>query len=185
MLLAKVVAIWKMNRALPAFCAALLLVNLGIFLWITYRLSPEVGALERTYIDSRTQARLAHQGSTLSPQERWHQAEGDLRSFRQAIPPEADFTALIGELFEIATDAGLGLDRVSYQPKAVGTDLLRYELGFSIRGDYRQVKTFIHELEQSPRIIAIEGISLAGQEADQNAVSLGIRISTYFTSDPS
>ena len=29
MLLAKVVAIWKMNRALPAVCAALLLVKIG------------------------------------------------------------------------------------------------------------------------------------------------------------
>lgn len=184
---AVLLAIWRTSRVLPVLVVILLVGNLGVYAWTVYRLTPELTALRRTYSELRSAGLRSQQGLSPSLEESFQRAEQDLLTFRRAIPPAAEFTGLIGELFAMANSAGLTLDRVGYDPKMLeDRGLLRYDLVFSVRGDYRQIKTFIHALEQSARIIAIEGLSLAGQEsAERGAVNLSIRLSTYFASDRS
>ena len=182
-----IAAAWRVSRAWPLLLISLLSLNAGLYAWINFRVSPEVSALERRYIDTQMRLRQAaqRQERLASPQERLRQAQTDLQTFRQAIPPGRDFTALIQEVFTLAENSGLSIERINYDPKNVTErDLLRYTLNFSVGGNYGQIKKFIAALEQSPRIIAIEEISLSGSEhAQGEAVSLRIRLSTYFQSD--
>lgn len=182
-----VAAAWRLNRPLPVAVALLLLANLGLFAWIAYGVSPRISELERRYIERQAFARQAGQQRErdLSPQERYRQTEADLQTFHLAIPPRSQFTDLIKELFTLAGEAGLNIERIAYDPKQMAEKgLLRYSLNFSVGGDYGQVKKFVHSLEQSRRIVAIEEISLSGGENPEgDGVRLNIRLSTYFHSD--
>lgn len=180
-------AAWRVNRLLPLLVLALLAGNLGLFGWTVISLSPRIDDLERRYLDRQALARQSEQESeqTLSPYRRYQQTEADLQTFQQAIAARSEFTGLLGELFTLAGEADLSIDRISYDPKQVEEDqLLRYGLVFSVGGDYGQIKQFIFSLEQSPRILAIEEITLAGSDAAKGGtVKLNIRLATYFRQD--
>lgn len=177
-------AVWRTNRVFPLLLAGLLLLNALAFLGISTFISPEVKELERRYITTRADARqeLRRREELATPQQRFRKNEADLQAFWKAIPPRGGFTDLVREIFSLASEAGLAIERVAYEPKAEGR-LLNYALSFSVSGDYRQIKSFIHAIEQSPRIIAIEELALAGKEgAEGEPVTLRIRLTTYFTS---
>ncbi|MFA7536142.1 MAG: type 4a pilus biogenesis protein PilO [Desulfuromonadales bacterium] len=182
-----IVAIWRVGRVWPLLLSLLLLLNLGIYAWLTYRLAPEIAVLERRYIEAQGLARQTTrgQGKAASPQELFARAAADLQVFRASIPDKSAFTGLIEEIFSLAGKSGLSIDRIGYSPAhEQGRDLLRYELTFAVGGDYGQIKKFIALLEQSARIIAIEEVSLSGggrQEGE--AVRLRLRLATYFQSE--
>ena len=179
-----ITAVWRTNRTLPLLIAALLLLNLLLLLVGTRVVTPRVETLERRYIERQAQIRQAlhRQEQLATPQERFQRNAGDLETFWAAIPPRSEFTALIQEVFSLAEDADLGIDRISYEPRVESErNLLRYALSFSVSGNYSQIKRFIYSLEQSSRIIALEELALSGRESSEgDAVSLRIRLSTYF-----
>lgn len=179
-----IAAVWRTNRVFPSVIAALLLLNVLAYLGISQLFAPRVAELERRYIAAQADARQAiHRREQLAtPQQRYRKNEEDLQAFWKAIPPRAQFSELIREIFSISGEAGLTIERISYEPKAEGS-VLRYALAFSVGGNYGQIKKFIHALEQSPRIIAIEELALSGKEASEGEpVSLRVRLSTYFKS---
>jgi type IV pilus assembly protein PilO len=183
-----IAAAWRESRIWPILLAALLLLNIGLYAWITYAFSPEIEALERQFIEARGKAKSAgRQNGVASPRELFEQAGSDLHTFRQAIPARSEFTGLIEEVFSLAGQAGLRIDNIGYIPEIdKEAELLRYGLNFSVAGDYGQIKEFIASLEQSSRIIAIEEISLSGGERQEGAkVNLRIRLATYFKAEGS
>ena len=99
-----------------------------------------------------------------SPAQLFAQGEKDLAVFREKIPPHQEFTGLIMELQELADEAGLDLDQISYDHKQEkDSDLLRYTLTFKLDGNYGDIKQF-HSLPWSnrPRLIIINEIGLQG-----------------------
>ena len=184
------VAAWRFNRKYPLLILGLLLLNLVVYLLMVYLVTPWVGGLERRFIEQQAQVRLTQQGlaALATPQTIFRQGQADLQSFRQDVPLRRDFPALMSDLYLLAQKAGLDIERITYDPKIVTeADLLRYGLVFSVAGDYGQVKAFVHSLEQSSRLIAIEEIALSSGENDQGnrSVLLRLRLSTYFKADPS
>ena len=164
--------------------ALLLLANIGIFVGMRYFITPQVETLERTYIKRQAAMRQSRADgrSPQGPQEELWTAKDDLAVFWEAIPPRVELTALIGELFTLADEAGLAINRINYDPKEVeGRSLLRYGLNFSVSGEYAQVKRFIYSLEQSDRLIAIESVALSSDgEPVKSRVSLSLKLSTLF-----
>jgi type IV pilus assembly protein PilO len=177
-------AAWQAEKKLPLVVALLLLVNLGIFVGMRYYLLPQVEQLERVYIERQAAIRKGHaeERSPQEPQEDLWGAKNDLQVFWQAIPPRAELTVLIGELFMLADEAGLSINQINYDPKEVeGRPLLRYGLNFSVSGEYAQVKRFVYSLEQSERLIAIENVALSSAgEPEQGQVNLSLKLSTLF-----
>jgi type IV pilus assembly protein PilO len=60
---------------------------------------------------------------------------------------------------------------------------LQYDLDFAVSGGYEQLKRFIHLLENSPRILIIHQIALAGSEgagSGKPGVQLQIHLTTFF-----
>lgn len=180
-------AVWRINQRLSFLVVFLLLANLGVLVWMSSVLSPRLEALERHYLERQAEVRRQRQGgrSPQQPRNDLWSAREDLPRFWSLIPPRAEFTALIGELFTLADETGLEIDQIVYEPKPVeGRKLLRYGLSFSVAGDYGQIKWFIHSLEQSKRLMVIENVSLnGGNEADEGRVGLTLRLSTLFGDD--
>jgi type IV pilus assembly protein PilO len=175
---------WRMNRFFPPLIAGLILLNAAAYLLLGYVVTPQRDALEKELMDLQVrtrQSRLA-EAATKTPAAIYRRGEADLLKFRETIPAKNEFPALLGEVFFLADQAGLAIDQVSYQPKEVeGQGLLRYGLAFSVRGNYGQVKRFIHSLEQSERLMIIDGLTLSGgRESGEAKVELRLQLATFF-----
>ncbi len=177
-------AAWQRDKKLPLLVVFLLLLNVAAFVGLKYYVSPQVETLEKKYIERQADLRLsrAHGRGPDEPHDELWGARDDLQTFWQAIPPRAEFTLLIAELFSLSEDAGLAITQVSYDPEPVkGRDLLRYGLVFSVSGDYSQIKRFVYSLEQSERLVAIDDLALSGSDDQgRQQVRLSLRLSTLF-----
>lgn len=173
--------LWSGHRLLLSVAGLLLLANLALGLTLQQYLVPTVNSLEQQLIQSQAELR----GSTSkgkSPAQLFAQGERDLKTFREKIPSHQEFTGLIVELQSLADEAGLDLNRITYaHEQGKGSDLLQYKLNFTLEGSYRDIKQFVHALEQSPRLIIIEQIGLqgVGQDIDTD-VRLQLSLETFF-----
>jgi len=157
----------------------LLLANLALGVTLRLYLVPTVSEREQLVI--RRQAELRSGGGD-SPAQLLAQGEKDLAAFSEKIPPHREFTGLIVELQGLAEEAGLDLDQVSYKPvQEKESDLLRYTLTFTVVGGYRDIKQFIHALEQSSRLMILRQIGLQGVDEDTATdVRLQMSLETFF-----
>ncbi|MDH3809715.1 MAG: type 4a pilus biogenesis protein PilO, partial [Desulfuromonadales bacterium] len=95
------------------------------------------------------------------------------------VPEYREFTGLIEELLVLSSQSRLNITQISYASELLKkTPLLKFDLNFSVAGDYDQVKKFIYSLEQSVRLITIKQISL--QSIDNEGVKLGLSLETLF-----
>jgi type IV pilus assembly protein PilO len=180
---------WRLNRVLPLAVGSLILLNVVAYLSLNYLASPQRDALEKQLFDLQSRVRQARQSDAeaKTPADIYRRGETDLQKFRAVIPAKNEFPALLGEVFFLAGQAGLAIDQISYQPKEMeGQGLLRYGLAFSVHGDYGQVKRFIYSLEQSERLIVIDGLTLSGgREPGEATVELRLQSATFFRTEGS
>lgn len=179
-------AIWQHNRIFPVLIGVLLILNLGIFIAADFSLSPRASALEQRLLERQSQLRQQQQGGNHEGTLRtaYERGREDLARFHEAIPEKARFTRLIAELFSMARTAGLDIQQIDYSPEVLEESrLLSYTLVFSIGGSYEQVKQFIFALENSPRIIALDEISLSRGNKEDGSVTMRLRFTTYFQAD--
>ena len=181
--------LWVQNRGMTLLVVILLVANLGMFLLQTQFLDKQLTGL-RTDVLNRQQAlrNLQQQKNVGSmPVSALNQVENDLKHFQQLIPPENKLSVFIGELFQYSTRTKLDIKQITYSPKwDEDLALLSYDLKFSVSGQYRQLKHFIHMLEGSERILIISDISLSGGEdsKEKNAeVTLQVQLKTFFRGD--
>lgn len=175
-------AVWQANRTLPLLLAGLLLLNLLLYAALVTTVFPAEEELEREFLAVQSQSR-GHATPRLNDAEALKAGQTELDRFYASIPPRAEFSALIGDLYRLAGESGLLLTQISYQPKELSAEgLLTYTLNFSVAGTYPQLKRFIHGLEQSSRLIMIESLGLKGEAAsdDGEGVTLDLRLTTYF-----
>lgn len=170
--------LWTGHRVPVCAVALLLLTNLAVGLTLQQYLVPTVSEREQQVI--RRQSDLRSGGGD-SPVQLLAQGEKDLATFREKIPSHREFTGLIVELQSLADEAGLDLDQVSYKPdREKGSDLLRYTLTFTLVGSYRDIKQFVHALEQSSRLIILRQIGLQGDGEGDTDVRLQLSLETFF-----
>lgn len=182
-----VVALWRQNRIIALLLLALLLGNVSLYAWTVRVVRPEkeqlTQSLERQQQELEQMRRLGARQDT--PEAVYRQGRRDLVDFYAMIPPRDDLTSLIEELFVMARDAGLDIDRISYDPQQLEERaLLSYSLMFSVTGSYDQLKRFVHALEGSTRLISLDEIALSGSETTGNGVSLNMRFTTYYQAGP-
>lgn len=111
---------------------------------------------------------------------------------------EQQFSQLYGEVFgnlderltgilrsvgSATKNAGLLPDSYSYsahQEKATG--FIRFSIGFSVRGEYRQIRQMLAELQASPEFLVVETLSLSG-DADpvSRELEMSVRIATFLS----
>lgn len=175
--------LWARQRAAVAALLLLLAVNLAVGLLAGFYLAPAVTARELQLQQQHAELRGEQPGSQ-APAQLLADGERDLAAFRERMPPYRNFTALLGDLEEMAGKAGLEIAQVNYKNEQVKElDLLRYTLDFTLDGSYRSVKQFIHTLEQSPRLLILRRVSLQeveGEDGGASQVRLQLSLETFF-----
>ena len=174
--------LWLGHRGWVIVTGLLLVLNLAMVLVLHQYQEPEVTAREQQLRQRQAEARGVSMSDD-TPAQLLADGERDLTAFRERIPPYREFTGLVLELEEMADEAGLELGQVSYKnEREPADDLLRYTLTFTVAGGYRDIKQFIHALEQSPRLLILRQIGLQGveQDSDESDVRLQLTLETYF-----
>ena len=147
-------------------------------LWIDPKLESSRVELRNLQTDLRSiQQRIAEGGGA-----KISGIADDLEYFYQMVPPRSGLGSFIGRLYSYAAAAGIDIEKISYAAKPVKeTELLGYQLSFTVSGSYAQVKKFIHKLENSPSLLILDKISLAGaRQATEEIVNLQMQLQTFF-----
>ena len=172
----------KSHRGSLILLGVLLVLNLLLFIALQQFIVPQVAEQESRFLQEQAEVRqlLHKQGVTAkSPEQLYVLASQDLSRFQQAVPDYQDFTGLIEELLVLSNRANLNITQISYRSEELPENLLlKFDLNFNVSGDYKQLKKFIHSLEQSVRLIVIKQISL--KSADNDGVSLRLSLETFF-----
>ncbi len=179
-------AVWDQNRSL---LMAVLSLSVFSFSFYLYQSQVVVARLVDLRIKQTTlqqqlrQADAAQAGSGILTSEA-ERIDDELQQFQALIPDKKQFSVFIGELFTWGEKTDLEITQVNYSPKVdQESGLLQYGLSFSVGGKYEQLKRFIHLLENSPRILIIDQISLSGYEKSEQSrpgVKLQIQLTTFF-----
>lgn len=173
--------LWSGHRMLLCTVGLMLLVNVALGVMLQKYLVPTVNEREQQLLLRQSELRSGSVAGD-SPAQLFAQGEKDLAAFREKIPAHRQFTGLIVELQNLADEAGLDLAQITYgHEREKDSDLLRYKLAFTLEGSYRDIKQFIHALEQSPRLIIIEQIGMQGVGQDRDTdVRLQLSLETFF-----
>lgn len=183
------VGMWQGNRLLISLFVLVLLLWIGLNVGHRWVLEPQLHhlLLEQQQFQRQLRLQQDHQVAAVSPVSQARELGATLDWYYSLIPFEADLPNFLGELFQWAQQARLDIDRINYQP-AVDEDrgFLRYDLGFTLNGDYARIKEFIHLLETSQRVLLIEKIALSSPsvgQLDRGIVALRIDLGTFFRRD--
>jgi len=69
---------------------------------------------------------------------------------------------------------------VSPPARARDSSLVRYSEKIELAGRYRDVRAFIHELENAPEFVVIDDVSLSEEDAEGGVLALTMQLSTYY-----
>jgi type IV pilus assembly protein PilO len=177
-------AAWRVNRKIPLLLLGLLLANVLIYYVPLRMIANQADSIQSDYIRMQAQQRSqSSESGTLTPAETYVRSVEDMQRFRNEIPDQTELSGLVDELFRIAEKSGLKITSVKYDPQRdADQNLLHYDLGFEVDGTYAQVKKMVHAVEQSPRLLAIDKLSLNSSKSDGN-VRLRLKLTTFFRTD--
>ena len=174
--------LWEGQRLACLVLGGLLGLNLLVYLALQWWGVPLVAARENLFIQRQAMLRQSVQQGSLAeiPEASFARAQTELTEFYTRIPPYAEFTGLIDELVTLAAMSRLELNAIRYTSKSLETlPLLQYGVSFTVSGDYEQIKKFVYQLEQSPRILTLQNIGLHYTDSpSRSGVSLRMSLET-------
>lgn len=178
--------IWREKKAWFIGLGLLLLVN--VFVFFTYRVRQQERIEELNAKQASLEQRLAEVKRGREAKER------QLKGYRKVVSDvdhiysdlwatsDSRLTALLGELYRLASKSGLRPTGYSYSfssdDKAERTTTM--EISFSVKGRYEQVRQMVRLLELSEQFVFIDSITLSGNEAEPGSIQLNLRLKTIF-----
>ncbi len=174
--------LWGENRGKFLLLLFILLLIGSLQLWQGYWIDKKMESSRIELLRVQQDLRLNQQRVAEGGGAKLTGLADDLELFYQRIPAKSGLGNFIGRLYSYAADAGIDIDQISYSTDAVeGTALLGYGLSFTVSGSYTQVKKFIHRIENSPSVLILDNISLAGaRRGAAETVSLQLKLQTFF-----
>lgn len=140
-------------------------------------------ALSRALELQTTRDQLISRYNTFSPD--------DLARLEKFLPDHVDNVRLVLDMDSMASQYGMRVRNVAIEKQdekkkgrttqAVGPDERTYEsmpLSFSVTGDYSTFRSFLKDLEQSLRLVDIEGVSFSS--TDTGFYEFTINLRTYW-----
>lgn len=104
-------------------------------------------------------------------------SQTQLRVVTSLLPAEPDVPRAITVLQGVVAKSGLLLEGVDYLP-AVGNDQRSFQLSVKVSGSLQNIRSFILELRNTPRVFAIETISLRSVQGSR--IEADIPVSVYY-----
>ena len=115
------------------------------------------------------------------------EADRELQTFyRETLPSDLSNARGItfARLEEAASLNNLLMERRSSSTdREEGSRLARLQMTMFLKGDYRDMRRFLFELETADDFIVIEEISLSQDDAAENTESLTLGLATYYWTD--
>jgi Tfp pilus assembly protein PilO len=113
------------------------------------------------------------------------QADAELAKFyKDVLPPDLSGARRITYLRipQLAQRTNLRLESESSTPSVVrGGDLGKLTQQAVLKGDYRDIRQFIHALETAPEFLVLERVELTQNEKDADkGITVAIQVATYF-----
>jgi type IV pilus assembly protein PilO len=166
------------SRQKSFICISILIVaNLGLYVFSSAYLEPQLADLQRKWSEKRAQAAAE---PAMDAAAIYRQGTADLKTWRARISPKREFAGFIGELFETAVNNSLKVGAITYKPTLIkGENLLAYSIGFNVSGKYAAIKSFIADIEKYREIAVIDDISLNGK-SDEELVDMRLQLTAYF-----
>lgn len=175
-------SLWKENRTKLLLLVLLLIILGAVQLWQGLWIDQKLESSRVELLNVQTDLRLLRQQIAEGGGTQISGIADDLEHFYQMVPARSGLGSFIGRLYSYAEAAGIDIEQIGYAAKPVmGTGLLGYKLSFTVSGSYTQAKKFIHQLENSPSLLILDKISLAGtRKATAEVVNLQIQLQTFF-----
>jgi type IV pilus assembly protein PilO len=157
--------------------SALILVNIGLYIYSSAYLGPKLASLQKIWSEKRV---LAVGGAAIDEAAVFRQGTADMATWRTRIYSKKEFARFISEIFETATNNSLKIGSITYKPdKVKGEDLLAYSIGFNVSGKYAAVKSFIADIERLREIAVINNISLSGKTTEES-IEMKLQLTAFF-----
>lgn len=100
--------------------------------------------------------------------------------YRERFP--AQYSAISSELGKVASQTGVRVSQISYDPKpAEVPSLQEVAINANLDGDYLQVVKFINALERDKMFFMVDSLTLAQEQG--GIVKLQVKVETYLRSE--
>lgn len=116
-------------------------------------------------------------------------AQEDLIRFKETLPEETILPRLVSFISRLAESRRLVMPTISYQPhKTEAPEVAKIMISFSLKGDYREIRRFIYEIERSHYFLIIENVVLAssvkegekiGRPGAERPIELQLQMAAY------
>jgi Tfp pilus assembly protein PilO len=163
-----------------------LVVNIAAYAVLVYPLSQRVAniaqrdaAAERALAAARKEHAAAI--GTMTGKDR--AAQELARFYKEVLPKDlAAARRLTYRVPQIARQFNVEFYSASQSPAARVQEgsLVRFSTKLELAGRYRDVRTFIHQLETAPEFVVIEDVSLSEDDDEGGLLQLALQLSTYY-----
>jgi type IV pilus assembly protein PilO len=169
--------IYRLKKWPVLILGVLALLNIALFIAVTYYTSPAVIGAQARWNDLRRKVTGAGQGDRGGVYQR---GKADLETLKGRIPPRRDFPRVLGDILEAAAASGVTAGPISYKPQAVKDEhLLAYGITMSAGGSYAALKSFLSDLLKNRELVVIDGLSLTNTDPFEEAVTMSVRLTVY------
>jgi Tfp pilus assembly protein PilO len=158
----------------------------GGYALFLYPLRARVGSTERRAVAASTALRTAAQQELavrrlVAGKE---QATSDLHRFYREILPADRATArriTYVQMAELAEECDLDLTRRTAEVvEDREGQLARMTVTMTLRGEYSDIRRFIHRVETSPSFVIVSGLELAQRSDADNLLEVAIQLTTFY-----
>lgn len=95
------------------------------------------------------------------------------------LPDNLEIAGLLDDISFIATDNGLRLERINWEPERPSEFSTELPMRIIVTGDYHQLGRFVADVAALPRIVIIDSFSLSRAEGGRLSMSMLARTYKY------
>lgn len=107
----------------------------------------------------------------------------DFDKFERSFPPKAaGYSDLLGDLGNLARQAGLQTENLAFKEKDIaGRGLTEVDVTATVNGDYSSVVRFINGLQRSEKFYILDDLTLAAAaQSPAGPLRVNLHLKTYF-----
>ena len=180
--------LWKRRAGLLAAVAALLLANLGFFLWYRSTSLARAASLEarRAALAADVDGRVAEAARLTAQKDRLSGVSEAIEEFygRRVRARRQSLAPVVEEIHAVMKGAGVAPAQISYTTAPL-TDppVVEMRVAFAFKGDYARLKQLLAAFESNRRWIVVREIGLVRDPEVPGAVNVQVKLVTYFAAD--
>ncbi|MEO7271356.1 MAG: hypothetical protein ABIX28_19365 [Vicinamibacterales bacterium] len=174
------------KRGLIVPVLAVLVLNLALYLAVVYPLSMKVTANELSAMaaaEAATAARREYDAarSTVSGKAA---ADAELKKFYgEVLPPDVSAAQRVTylKIQQLAQKSNVTYERASNEvSQGADSTLGKLSTTVTLSGQYREIRTFIHQLETAPEFLILETVALSQGTEQSAALAVTVKVSIYY-----